>query len=41
VLADDGVTYVGLLCLRSDGVHLCVDAECHAAEPSREPTLDG
>ncbi len=40
VLADDGVTYRGLLCLRSDRRHLCLDAECHAAgaatvDPSR------
>ena len=29
VVGDDGVTYVGLICLRSDRTHLCVDAECH------------
>jgi CBS domain-containing protein len=31
VLGDDGVTYVGLLCLHRDGAKLCIDAECHAA----------
>ena len=30
VLDEDGVTYHGLVCLRSDRVRLCVDAECHA-----------
>lgn len=30
VLDEDGSTYRGLVCLRSDGVRLCVDAECHA-----------
>ena len=30
VLADDNTTYLGLVCLRSDRQHLCVDAECHA-----------
>ena len=30
VLEDDGVTYRGLVCLRSDRVRLCVDAECHS-----------
>lgn len=30
VLEDDGVTYRGLVCLRSDRRHVCVDAECHA-----------
>ena len=30
VLGDDGISYVGLVCLRSDRTHLCVDAECHA-----------
>lgn len=29
VLEDDGSTYRGIVCLRSDGVRLCVDAECH------------
>ena len=29
VLGDDGVSYVGVLCLRRDRTHLCVDAECH------------
>lgn len=28
VLDDDGVTYVGLVCVRSDGEQLCIDAEC-------------
>jgi hypothetical protein len=31
VVADDGRTYVGLVCRRSDGLRLCVDAGCHAA----------
>lgn len=30
VLEDDGVTYRGLVCLRSDRLRVCVDAECHA-----------
>jgi CBS domain-containing protein len=30
VLDDDGVTYRGLVCLRSDRRRVCVDAECHA-----------
>ncbi|MFN8222337.1 MAG: CBS domain-containing protein [Gaiellales bacterium] len=30
VLADDGVTYLGLVCLRSDRARLCVESECHA-----------
>jgi regulator of cell morphogenesis and NO signaling len=30
VLGDDGETYLGLVCLRSDRVHLCVDAATHA-----------
>lgn len=30
VLDDEGVGYVGLLCLRSDRATLCVDAECLA-----------
>lgn len=30
VLASDGITYVGLVCLRGDRERLCVDAECHA-----------
>jgi CBS domain-containing protein len=29
VLGDDGTTYVGLVCMRSDRRRLCVDAECH------------
>jgi regulator of cell morphogenesis and NO signaling len=33
VLADDGTTYLGLVCLRSDRRHLCVDAECRAVPP--------
>ncbi len=42
VLADDRTTYLGLLCLRSDRRHLCVDAECHAAPregPQPMPTI--
>lgn len=35
VLADDGSTYHGLLCLSSDGRFLCVDAECHATAAHR------
>jgi hypothetical protein len=31
VLADDGRTYVGLMCLDRDRTRLCIDAECHAA----------
>jgi predicted transcriptional regulator len=31
VLGDDGVSYVGLLCLSRDRQSLCIDAECHAA----------
>ncbi len=31
VLDDDGSTFVGMLCLRSDREHLCVDDECRAA----------
>ena len=31
VLADDGSTYVGLICLNRDRRRLCIDAECHAA----------
>jgi CBS domain-containing protein len=30
VLDADGSTYRGLVCLRSDGLRLCIDAECHA-----------
>jgi CBS domain-containing protein len=30
VLDDDGVTYRGLVCLRSDRRRVCVEAECHA-----------
>jgi CBS domain-containing protein len=30
VLDADGATYRGIVCLRSDGLRLCVDAECHA-----------
>ncbi|HET9243760.1 MAG TPA: CBS domain-containing protein [Gaiella sp.] len=30
VLADSSDKYVGLVCLRSDRMSLCVDAECHA-----------
>jgi CBS-domain-containing membrane protein len=29
VLDEDRVTYVGLVCMRSDRKRLCVDAECH------------
>jgi CBS domain-containing protein len=29
VLDDDGTTYRGLVCLRSDRARVCVDAECH------------
>lgn len=32
VVEDDGVTYRGLVCLRSDRVRLCVDSECHEPE---------
>jgi CBS domain-containing protein len=31
VLGDDGVTYVGLVCLHRDRERLCIDAECRAA----------
>lgn len=31
VVADSGDDYVGLVCLRSDRAHLCVDADCHPA----------
>ena len=37
VLADDGVTYRGLVCLTSDRERACVDAECHAPETPRPP----
>lgn len=37
VVGDDGSTFVGLLCLRSDREHLCVDAECH---PDAGPAID-
>lgn len=30
---DDGTTHVGLVCLRSDRAHLCIEAECRT-----EPT---
>jgi regulator of cell morphogenesis and NO signaling len=30
VVEDDGVTYRGLVCLRTDRERVCVDAECHA-----------
>jgi CBS domain-containing protein len=30
VLADDGRTYVGLMCLDRDRTSLCIDAECEA-----------
>ena len=33
VLDDDDASYLGLVCLRSDRRHLCVDAECHV-QPS-------
>ena len=35
VLDEDGVTYRGLVCLRSDRERVCVDAECH---PSPDPS---
>ena len=31
VLADDGRTYVGLMCFDRDRTRLCIDAECHVA----------
>ena len=34
VLEDDGATYRGLVCLRSDRQRVCVDAECHT-EPDQ------
>lgn len=34
VLDDNEGSYRGLVCLRSDRVRLCVDAECHAQLPS-------
>ncbi|MEO9174617.1 MAG: DUF542 domain-containing protein, partial [Gaiellales bacterium] len=43
VLGEDTTTYIGLVCLRSDRTHLCVDAECHAgpAEGARSlPAID-
>lgn len=36
VLAADGATFVGLVCLRSDRERLCVDAECHS-DPTTVP----
>jgi regulator of cell morphogenesis and NO signaling len=36
VLGDDGESYVGLVCLRSDRVHLCVDAATTARGSSTE-----
>lgn len=33
VLAADGATFVGLVCLRSDRERLCVDADCHSDPP--------
>jgi len=36
VLAADGTTFVGLVCLRSDRVRLCVDADC-LAHPTAAP----
>lgn len=30
VVADDGTTYRGLVCLRSDRKRLCVESECHS-----------
>lgn len=39
VLEADGVTYRGLVCLRSDRERVCVDAECHAEpDPANERT---
>ena len=41
VLAADGASFVGLVCLRSDRERLCVDAECHAdrsVAPATVPT---
>lgn len=39
VLDDDGVTYRGLVCLRSDRERVCVDAECHVEpDPANERT---
>jgi CBS domain-containing protein len=37
VLDEDGATYRGLVCLRSDRERVCVDAECHAS-PDPRPT---
>jgi CBS domain-containing protein len=37
VLADDGRTYVGLMCLDRDRARLCIDAQCHAAGPAQPP----
>ncbi|RDI73503.1 hypothetical protein Gocc_2859 [Gaiella occulta] len=31
---DDGTTNVGLVCLRSDRIRLCPDAECHTGPTS-------
>jgi CBS domain-containing protein len=30
VLAEDGTTYAGLVCVTRDHSRLCIDAECHA-----------
>lgn len=39
VVADDDNTYVGIVCLRTDRIRLCVDARCvEAAVPSPDPT---
>jgi len=37
VVVDDAGRYVGLVCLRTDGEQLCVDAECHAEEAEGQP----
>jgi len=37
VLADDGRTYVGLMCFDRDRRRLCIDAECHAAAAAQPP----
>ena len=39
VLGDDGLSYVGLVCVRSDGTRLCVDAECHASPDAAVPRV--
>jgi CBS domain-containing protein len=32
ILAEDGETYRGIVCLRSDRLRLCIESECHVAD---------